>query len=84
MGGRGRGGGGGGGGGRGRRPPANHRRPLPPRYNFVNSEGLAYEAAEANRCLREGLTESPLFDSEECLDVMKVISDIRANWEEKK
>eukprot|EP00621_Florenciella_sp_RCC1693_P014666 CAMPEP_0182533486 /NCGR_PEP_ID=MMETSP1323-20130603/13711_1 /TAXON_ID=236787 /ORGANISM="Florenciella parvula, Strain RCC1693" /LENGTH=201 /DNA_ID=CAMNT_0024743377 /DNA_START=40 /DNA_END=645 /DNA_ORIENTATION=- len=50
-------------------------------YNFVNSEGLAYEAAEANRCLRAGLTESPLFDSEECLAVMQVIADIRSRWE---
>eukprot|EP01082_Thalassiosira_pseudonana_P004917 g4315.t1 g4315 contig15:774800-775923(+) len=32
-----------------------------PGFNFVNSQGLAYEAAEVNRCFREGLIESPSF-----------------------
>ena len=49
-------------------------------FNFVNSEGLAYEALEVNRCLREGLLESPAFSSETCLRVMKVIEDIRSHW----
>ena len=49
-------------------------------FNFVNSQGLAYEALEANRCLREGLTETPLFSSEECASVMAIISDIRKHW----
>ena len=46
--------------------------------NFVNSEGLAYEAEEVNRCLREGLIEAPAFGSKDCLRVMRVIDDIRA------
>jgi dihydrodiol dehydrogenase / D-xylose 1-dehydrogenase (NADP) len=49
-------------------------------FNFVNSQGLAYEAAEVNRCLRAGLTETPLFSSAECASVMAIISDIRAHW----
>ena len=49
-------------------------------FNFVNSQGLAYEAREVTRCLRSGLLEAPAFDSEACLRVMRVISDIRAHW----
>jgi len=49
-----------------------------PGFHFVNSEGLTYEAAEVNRCVREGLTESPSFTSEECLDILRIISDIDA------
>ena len=49
-------------------------------FNFVNSQGLAYEAKEVTRCLRSGLLEAPAFDSEACLRVMQVISDIRAHW----
>ena len=51
---------------------------VPGPFNFVNSEGLAYEAAEASRCVREGLLEAPAFDSAECLRVMRLISDIRS------
>ena len=32
-----------------------------PGFNFVNSQGLAYEAAEVNRCFREGRIETPSF-----------------------
>lgn len=49
-------------------------------FNFVNSKGLAYEAEEVNRCLRQGLLESPLFSAAECCSVMSVISDIRDRW----
>eukprot|EP00322_Chrysochromulina_rotalis_P029249 CAMPEP_0115850228 /NCGR_PEP_ID=MMETSP0287-20121206/11855_1 /TAXON_ID=412157 /ORGANISM="Chrysochromulina rotalis, Strain UIO044" /LENGTH=331 /DNA_ID=CAMNT_0003304217 /DNA_START=145 /DNA_END=1140 /DNA_ORIENTATION=- len=49
-------------------------------FNFVNSQGLAYEATEVNRCLSEGLLEAPAFSSEACLRVMKVIDSIRAHW----
>ena len=49
-------------------------------FNFVNSQGLAYEASEITRCLRSGLLEAPAFDSEACLRVMQVITDIRAHW----
>ena len=60
-----------------------HRTPLPEiegDFNFVNSQGLAYEASEITRCLRSGLLEAPAFDSEACLRVMQVITDIRAHW----
>ena len=49
-------------------------------FNFVNSQGLAYEAAEGTRCVRGGLLEAPAFDSEACVRVMRVIQDIRAHW----
>ena len=53
---------------------------IPGDFNFVNSQGLAYEAEEVNRCLREGLPETPAFDGRECLSVMGVLSNIRAKW----
>ena len=49
-------------------------------FNFVNSQGLRYEAAEATRCLREGALESELFSSDECLRVMQLVSEIRASF----
>ena len=48
-----------------------------PGFNFVNSQGLAYEAAEVNRCVREGLIETPLFSSAQCAEILRLISDIR-------
>lgn len=47
-----------------------------PGFNFVNSQGLAYEASEVNRCFREGLIESPVFSSNECIEILRLISDI--------
>jgi len=47
-----------------------------PGFNFVNSEGFAYEAGEFNRCLREELMESPLFTSNQCLEILQIIADI--------
>ena len=48
-----------------------------PGFNFVNSQGLAYEAAEVNRCFREGLIESPSFPTQQCIEILRLISDIR-------
>jgi hypothetical protein len=48
-----------------------------PGFNFVNSQGLSYEATEVNRCVREGLLESPLFSTAQCIEVLRLISDIR-------
>jgi len=48
-----------------------------PGFNFVNSQGLAYEAAEVNRCFREGLIESPAFSTQQCIEILRLISDIR-------
>lgn len=47
-----------------------------PGFNFVNSQGLAYEAAEVNRCFREGLIESPAFSTKQCIEILRLISDI--------
>lgn len=49
-------------------------------FNFVNSQGLAYEAAEATRCVRAGELEPAAFDSEACLKVMRVISEVRSHF----
>ncbi|MDP9118210.1 MAG: Gfo/Idh/MocA family oxidoreductase [Actinomycetota bacterium] len=40
--------------------------------------GMEFEAAEVNRCLRAGLTESPLMPLGETLDIMGVLDEIRA------
>ncbi|KAL3767926.1 hypothetical protein ACHAWO_001822 [Cyclotella atomus] len=48
-----------------------------PGFNFVNSQGLAYEAAEVNRCVREGLIQTSLFSSAQCVEILRLISDIR-------
>ncbi len=45
-------------------------------FNFVNSQGLAYEAAEVNRCFSEGLIESPKFSTSQCLEIMRLITEI--------
>lgn len=42
--------------------------------------GYAYEAEEAGRCLREGLTESPELPLSESLAVMATLDDIRRQW----
>lgn len=47
-----------------------------PGFNFVNSQGLAYEASEVNRCFREGLIESPSFSTRQCLEILRLITDI--------
>src|SRR3954470_2935964 len=40
--------------------------------------GMQYEAAEVNRCLRDGLTESPLLPLDESLEIMGVLDEVRA------
>ncbi|MEO8889020.1 MAG: Gfo/Idh/MocA family oxidoreductase [Jatrophihabitantaceae bacterium] len=40
-------------------------------------QGLRYEAAEVGRCLRAGLTESPLLPLEETLAVMRSLDEVR-------
>ena len=61
-----------------------HSEPLPKAgpgpFNYVNSQGLAYEASEVNRCLREGLLEAPAFNAKACQRVMQVIDDIRSRF----
>lgn len=47
-----------------------------PGFNFVNSTGLAYEAAEVNRCFRQGMIESPSFSTRDSIEILRLISDI--------
>ena len=42
--------------------------------------GYNYEAAEAMRCLREGLIESPVMPHAETLSLMETLDAIRAQW----
>lgn len=42
--------------------------------------GYEYEAAEVNRCLREGLTQSPLNTLEDTLCNMRLMDEIRSQW----
>ena len=53
-------------------PPAAHH------FNFTNSCGLRYEAAEVRRCIKEGLYESPKMTHEESLTISKLEDMIRA------
>ena len=48
-------------------------------FNFVHSEGLLYEAAEATRCLQRGALETEAFGSDECLRVMELVTEIRSH-----
>lgn len=42
--------------------------------------GFEYQAAEAGRCLREGLIESPILNHEDSLAVMQTMDTLRAQW----
>jgi predicted dehydrogenase len=44
----------------------------------IRGNGMGYEAEEVMRCLREGLTESPLIPLSSTLDVMRSLDAIRA------
>ncbi|CAL4234859.1 unnamed protein product, partial [Meganyctiphanes norvegica] len=46
-------------------------------FNFNNSQGMMYEAAEVRRCLKEGLLESPLVSLDETLLMAELMEDIR-------
>jgi len=46
-------------------------------FNFGNSQGMMYEAAEVRRCLKEGLLESPLVSLDETLLMAELMEDIR-------
>jgi predicted dehydrogenase len=48
---------------------------LPPEGNGYN-----YEAAEAMRCLRAGLTESPILPLDESRAIMQTLDEIRGQW----
>jgi predicted dehydrogenase len=42
--------------------------------------GYNYEAAEVMRCLRDGLTESPILPLDETRSIMRTLDQIRAQW----
>lgn len=44
------------------------------------STGYAFEAEEVGRCLLNGLTESPSITLEESLGIMKLLDEIRGQW----
>jgi len=44
----------------------------------IGGQGLRFEAIEVQRCLREGLTESPVMPQAETLSIMRTMDEIRA------
>jgi predicted dehydrogenase len=53
----------------------------PQRHDFpFTANGYNYEAAEVQRCLRAGLTESPIMPLDETLAIMETMDDLRAQW----
>ncbi len=42
--------------------------------------GYNYEAQEVERCMAQGLTESPIMPLDETLAIMKTMDDLRAQW----
>lgn len=61
-------------------PSGIHKFDLPPtdkEFNYANSVGLCYEAAEVRRCIQAGLTESPGMSWEESLVVAEIMEGIR-------
>lgn len=50
--------------------------PTPYPYNYPNGEGLIYQAEEIDRCVSEGLLESPLMPLEETLIVAEIMDTI--------
>ncbi len=44
------------------------------------ANGFEHEIREAHRCLREGLTESPLMPLSETLETMRTMDALRAQW----
>ena len=47
------------------------------KFNYKNSELLAYEASEVQKCLSEGKTESEHMTWAETLTIMKTLDEIR-------
>lgn len=44
------------------------------------TNGFAHEVMEVNRCLKEGLLESPDMPLDETLDIMRTLDTVRAQW----
>ncbi len=53
----------------------------PQHYDFpFEANGYNYEAAEVQRCLRTGLTESEIMPLDETLAIMETMDQMRAQW----
>ncbi|KAF5286219.1 hypothetical protein FQR65_LT02231 [Abscondita terminalis] len=46
-------------------------------YNYLNSNGLAYEAEEVRQCIKKGLCESPKITHAESLELAKLMDTLR-------
>lgn len=44
-------------------------------------DGYSFEAEEVSRCIQEGMTESSIMPLDESLGIMKIIDEIRTQWE---
>jgi dihydrodiol dehydrogenase / D-xylose 1-dehydrogenase (NADP) len=61
-------------------PSGSFKFDLPPTdktFNYANSVGLCYEAAEVRRCIQAGLKESPKVSLEESLVIAEIMESIR-------
>jgi len=61
-------------------PKGTEKFPLPPavkKLNFGNSEGLAYQCHEVRRCIKSGLTESPVVSHKETLQIAEILESVR-------
>jgi len=53
----------------------------PETFSFpYEGEGFHFEAIEVARCIRAGLTESPIYPLDETLAIMETLDRIRADW----
>ena len=56
--------------------------PLPDRkktdYFYFNSANLGFEAQHVRECIQKGLTESPLLNHEESLNIAKIVQEVRS------
>jgi len=53
----------------------------PKSFSFpYEGEGFHFEAIEVARCIRAGLTESPIYPLDETLAIMETLDRIRADW----
>ncbi|MES2884336.1 MAG: Gfo/Idh/MocA family oxidoreductase [Pseudomonadota bacterium] len=50
------------------------------RFKPLSGNGYHYEAAEAMRCLRAGLLESPLMPQAHSVEILAALDDIRRDW----
>ncbi len=50
------------------------------RSTAIDGHGYTYQAAEVARCLRAGLTESPLMPLAETLSIMRTLDEVRAGF----